>query len=122
MKDDGIPFNNVFDNIFDINNVKNIPNKITPSTTNVDIIDAPIPCMLPAINIVAIVIKNGNLPLHGTKLFVRIAISLSLGELIILHPTTPAALQPNPMHIVIICLPCATTFFKETVHIKSNSR
>ena len=90
--------------------------------TNVDIIDAPIPCILPAINIVAIVIKNGNLPLHGTKLFVKIAISLSLGELIILHPTTPAALQPNPIHIVIICLPCTTTFFKETIHIKSNSR
>lgn len=53
------------------------------------------------INTVAIVIKNGNLPLHGTKAFVSIAINFSLGESIILAPTTPAALQPNPMHIVV---------------------
>lgn len=37
--------------------------------------------------------------LQGTKLFVKIAIILSRGEFIILHPTTPAALQPNPMHM-----------------------
>lgn len=48
---------------------------------------------------VAIQIKNGNLPLHGIKLFVRIDTSFSLGESIILHPTTPAALQPSPMHM-----------------------
>lgn len=39
--------------------------------------------------------------LHGTKLFVMIAINLSLGESIILHPVTPHALQPNPMHIEV---------------------
>lgn len=49
----------------------------------------------------AIVIKKGNLPLHGINVFVRIAISLSRGELIILQPITPAALQPNPMHMVM---------------------
>ena len=37
--------------------------------------------------------------LQGTKLLVSIAINLSLGESIILAPTTPAALQPNPMHM-----------------------
>ena len=63
-------------------------------------------------NIVATDIKNGNLPLHGTKLFVNIAISLSLGESIILQPVTPHALQPNPMHIVIICLPVQHAFLK----------
>ena len=36
-------------------------------------------------NIVDIAIKVGNLPLQGTKLFVSIAINLSLGESIILH-------------------------------------
>ena len=100
--EDGIPFNIVFDNIFDITSVKNIPNIITTITANVDNIDAknPFPpANAPAINIVAIVIKNGNLPLHGTKLFVNIAIILSLGESIILHPVTPQALQPNPMHM-----------------------
>jgi len=41
----------------------------------------------------------GNLPLQGTKLFVMTAMSLSLGESIILHPITPAALHPNPIHM-----------------------
>lgn len=50
-------------------------------------------------------IKKGNLPLHGIKLFVKIEISFSLGESIILHPTTPAALQPSPIHIVSACFP-----------------
>lgn len=44
------------------------------------------------------VIRAGNLPLHGTKLFVSIARILSRGESIIRHPTTPAALQPKPIH------------------------
>ena len=43
-------------------------------------------------NIVEIVIKKGNLPLHGTNTFVRIAISLSLGESIILQPVTPSCI------------------------------
>ncbi len=50
-------------------------------------------------NIDDIVISIGNLPLHGTKLFVSIAINFSLVEFIILHPITPAALHPNPMHM-----------------------
>ena len=106
--DDGIPFKIVLDKIFDIINVKNIPNIITTTTANVDNIDAKIlllPANAPAIKIVAIVIKNGNRPLHGTKLFVIIAINLSLGESIIRHPVTPHALHPNPMHIVRHCLP-----------------
>lgn len=57
------------------------------------------------INIVEIVIKKGNLPLHGTKLFVIIDIIFSLGESIILVPITPAALHPNPIHIVNACFP-----------------
>lgn len=42
---------------------------------------------------------SANLPLHGTKLFVIIAIKRSLGESIILHPTIPAALHPKPIHM-----------------------
>ena len=45
-----------------------------------------------------------------TKLLVKIAISLSLGELIILQPITPAALQPNPMHMVSACFPEVQAF------------
>ena len=59
-----------------------------------------------------IVISKGNLPLQGTKAFVRIAINFSLGEFIIFVPTTPAALQPNPIHIVSDCLPQALHFLK----------
>ena len=52
----------------------------------------------------------GNLPLHGTKLFVIIAINRSLGESIILVPVTPTALHPNPIHIVKACFPQALHF------------
>ncbi len=100
-KEDGIPFNIVFDKILDITNVMTIPRIITNMTAIVDTIDDPIPPIVPAINIVAIVIKNGNLPLHGTKLFVNMAINLSLGESIILQPVTPQLLQPNPIHMVM---------------------
>ena len=70
------------------------------------------PCIPPAINILETAIKKGNLPLQGTKLLVKIAINLSLGEFIILHPTQPAALQPKPIHIVIICFPVQQHFLK----------
>jgi hypothetical protein len=42
----------------------------------------------------------GSRPLQGIKLFVMIAISLSLGESIILAPVTPTAPQPIPMHML----------------------
>ena len=57
----------VFDNILEINNVKNIPNKITKITATVERIELPIPWILPAIKIVAIAIKNGNLPVTRYK-------------------------------------------------------
>ena len=59
----------------------------------------------PIKNIVITDISMGNLPLQGTKLFVSIASSRSLGESIILQPTTPAALQPKPMQTVSACFP-----------------
>ena len=60
--DDGIPFNIVFDSIFEIIRLANIPKIITATTISVDKKDAPSPCIVPAINILAIVIRNGNLP------------------------------------------------------------
>ena len=51
--------------------------------------------------------------LFGRTAFVIIAINLSLGESIILQPTTPAALQPKPIHIVIICFPVQQHFLKK---------
>ena len=104
-KDDGIPFKIVLDNIFDIISVSNIPKTIIKSTANVEIAVLYTPVKYPPIKIVEIAIKNGNLPLQGIKLFVKIPINFSLFESIILHPTTPAALQPSPIHIVNACFP-----------------
>lgn len=74
---------------------------MTSNTTMVEMIDENPPPTAPAKNIIEMVMRNGNLPLHGTKALVKIEINLSLGESTILHPITPAALQPNPMHIVV---------------------
>lgn len=82
-----------------MNKVKNTPSNIIKSTVKVESKEPVNPPHKPAIKILEIVIKKGNLPLQGTKLLVSIAISFSLGESIIRHPTTPAALQPNPMHM-----------------------
>ena len=77
------------------------------------------PKELPAIKIDEIVIKKGKRPLQGTKLFVIIAINLSLGESIILALTTPAALQPNPIHMVNACFPEVQAFLKKLSKLKA---
>ena len=46
-------------------------------------------------------------------LLVMIATKRSLGDSIILHEVTPAALHPKPIHIVKDCLPCAHAFLKK---------
>ena len=71
----------------------------------VEILDSVELVIIDVKKIVDIAIKVGNLPLHGTKLLVSIAISLSLGESMILQPIIPAALHPNPIHMVKHCLP-----------------
>ena len=119
VKDDGSPFNIVLDSIFETNNVNKIPNKTTSITTTAATNPENIPAIEPEINIVATVIKNGNLPLQGTKQFVSIAINFSLGEFIILVPTTAAALQPNPIHIVSACLPEVHAHLKHLSKLKA---
>ena len=64
-------------------------------------------------NIEMIAIMVGKRPLQGTKAFVRIAMSRSLFESIIRQPTTPAALQPSPMHMQRLCFPQALHFLKQ---------
>ncbi len=96
---DGIPFNTVFDSSFEIMRVRNIPSSIISKTVIVASKEAPKWIPSPPINILASVISNGKRPLQGTNALVSMAINLSLGEFIILHPITPAALQPNPMHM-----------------------
>ena len=70
-------------------------------------------------NIVIIEINIGNLPLHGIRLFVKMAIKRSLFESIILQPITPQALQPNPIDIVKACLPCALQDLKHLSRLKA---
>lgn len=57
----------VLDSNLEMPKVKKIPNKITKITANVEIKVAPRPCILPAIKIVAIAIKKGNLPITRNK-------------------------------------------------------
>ncbi len=112
VNDEASPFKIVFDKIFEEINVIIIPIKIIPISITVPTIDEIIPELIPTKNIVIIDIIVGNLPLHGTKLLVNIAINLSLGESIIRAPITPQALHPKPIHIVNACLPHALHFLK----------
>ena len=50
-------------------------------------------------------ISVGNFPLHGTKELVRMANRRSLGEAMMRHPTTAAALHPKPIDMVNTCFP-----------------
>ena len=109
----GIPFKIVLDKSFEIISVIKIPNNITSVNKTVEASDLNGPINIPVKNIVIIVIRVGKRPLQGTKLLVIMAINLSLGESIILHPTIPAALHPNPIHIVKACLPHAFDFLKK---------
>ena len=64
-------------------------------------------------------LKKGIFRLQGTKLLVKIAIKRSRGESIILQPTTPAALQPKPIHIVNACFPEVQHFLKHLSKLKA---
>lgn len=55
------------DNILETIKVKNIPNNITNITAIVETKEAPNPCIVPAIKIVAIEIRKGNLPITWYK-------------------------------------------------------
>ena len=107
VKEEGTPFNMVLDNKRDTRKVMNTPNKMTAVSKSVEAIDWSGPAKEPAKNIVMIAMSVGNRPLQGTKLLVIIAISRSLGESMIRHPTIPAALHPNPIHMVKACFPQA---------------
>jgi len=95
-----MPFNIVFDSIKEISKVIRIPNKTIPVRARVEVNDLKAPPVVPPINMALIAIRVGKRPLQGTKTLVIVAINLSLGESMILQPITPAALHPNPMHMV----------------------
>ncbi len=103
----------VLDNSLDINRVIITPNRIDVSTDSVATKDLKAPVEL-AINILARDISIGKRPLQGTKLFVIMAINLSLGgeSMILQEITPPAALHPKPIHMVKACFPWAPAFLK----------
>ncbi len=105
VKKDGRPFRIVVDRIFDVKNVINSPKIIIPDKYIAQIKLFKTEFELnPIKNIVISAIRVGKRPLQGVKLLVSIAIILSLGESMILQPTTPAALHPNPIHVINIIL------------------
>ena len=119
MKEEGTTLSTVLESNFEITRVSQIPNKISNKTETVDMKEEIELAKKLPIKIVAKVIKNGYLPLQGTKLFVKIAIKRSRGEEIILQPPTPAALQPNPMHIVKAWFPEVQHLLKHLSKLKA---
>lgn len=117
VNDEGIPFKIVFDSNLEIAKVMTIPIKII-KVKRPALASELFPILIIK-NIVIIEIKIGNLPLQGTKLLVKIAISLSLGESMILAPITPTALHPKPMAIVKACLPQEAHFLNALSKLKA---
>lgn len=106
VNDDGSPFKIVNESIFDISSVIKIEKIIRPSRVRADSVDDANLFDAPETkNMEIIAIKEGNLPLQGENIFVKIAISFSFFDSIILQPITPQALQPYPIHIVKACFP-----------------
>ncbi len=62
----------------------------------------------------------GKRPLQGTRQFVSMAMSRSLGDSIIRQAVTPAALQPKPMHMVRALSGCEVQFhcFRFTLELE----
>ena len=110
VNDDGIPFKTVLERSFVTSKVKTTLKRIMAVKINAELTEETNPTDEPIRNMDIREMSNGNLPLQGTKLFVSKARFLSLGESIIRQPTTPAALHPNPMHIVKDCFPHAEHF------------
>ena len=101
----------VFDSSFDTSSVIKTPSTIAASTYSAAAKDPEMPAA-PAEKITERVISVGNRPLQGTKLLVMVAMRRSRGESIIRQAITPAALHPNPMHMVSACFPWAQAFLK----------
>ena len=103
IKDDGLPCRMVDERSLDAMSVNITPSSITAARMSAQTTEgSPVPAEK---NTVITVTRAGKRPLHGMKAFVSMAMRRSFSESIILAPTTPAALQPSPMHMVSDCLP-----------------
>ena len=110
VKEEGMPFKMVLDSRRDTAKVIPTASAISSARSTADRTESSGAAMLPKKNMDIMDMIVGKRPLQGTKLFVTAAISRSLGESMIRQPVTPAALHPNPMHIVNACLPHAPAF------------
>ena len=112
MKEEGSPLSRVLESIQETAKVIRIPNKITKvSMASLSrLFFRPIP--KPTKNMVISERMVGKRPLQGTRELVSMAIRRSRLESMMRQPMTPAALHPNPMHIVRACFPQAQHFLK----------
>ena len=111
VKEEGTPRSSVRESSFVIPKVAKIPSRIMPVSMSAERTERPAPPAVPTKKMRIRLTRVGNRPLQGTKLLVRIASSRSRGESMMRQPTTPAALQPNPMQMVRACLPQAPQRF-----------
>ena len=112
MKEEGCPLRMVLERSQDTRKVIRMPNRIRRVRRKAALKVLPGPEAAPMKNMAIRAVRVGNLPLQGTKLLVRTAISRSLGESMMRQPVTPAALQPKPIIMVRACLPQARQAWK----------
>ena len=112
MKEEGIPFNTVMERTLETAKVMHTPRTMNRVRSRADSMESKAPPDTPTKNMEIMAIRVGNLPLQGTKLLVIMAMSRSLGESMMRQPTMPAALHPNPIHMVKACLPQAWQLLK----------
>ena len=103
-----MPRSRVAESSRDMSRVAPTPSTSTPVSSRA--LTPPLHGPAPAKNTPSRAMRVGKRPLQGTRLLVRAATSRSRGESMIRQPTTPAALQPKPMHMVRACLPQALAF------------
>ena len=98
MYEEAFPFNSVWESRAEHPRVAATASTIIPESTNAVATEPPITEPVTK-NMEIMAISVGNFPLQGIKALVSMAISRSRSESIIRHPTTPAALHPNPIHM-----------------------
>ena len=96
-----------------------MPVKTSPTTTREATTERKEAATAPPMNKVERMIRVGKRPLQGIKLFVKMAMSRSLGDSMIRQEITPAALQPKPMLMVRDCLPWAPARRKNLSRLKA---
>lgn len=101
MKEEGIPFNTVMERTLETAKVMHTPRTMNRVRSRADSMESKAPPDTPTKNMEIMAMRVGNLPLQGTKLLVIMAMSRSLGESMMRQPTMPAALHPNPIHMVL---------------------